>query len=174
MNSETKYVVDVMTPDPVVVGPDEDSWRAEQLAEARGVHDLLVIDEYALVGVVCLCELYDAEPAAPVSARMRKPITIEDQQTAEAAAALMDRCAVGCLPVVDWAGTLRGIVTRRDLVRAGVLEAESVRSCASCGSTHGLCRRGAEQPTFCLRCIEQTRRPRLSSEEIYFTLGGGD
>lgn len=174
MEIDTKYVVDVMTADPVVVGPDEDSWRAEQLAEARGVHDLLVIDEYALVGVVCLCELYDTEPSTPVSAKMRKAITIEDQQTAAAAAELMDRCAVGCLPVVDWAGTLRGIVTRHDLVRAGVLTPDAIRSCASCGSTHGLCSRAADQPSFCLRCIEHARRPRLSSEEIYFTLGGGD
>jgi hypothetical protein len=43
MNNETKYVVDVMTPSPTVIGPNARAWHAERVAEERGVHDLLVM-----------------------------------------------------------------------------------------------------------------------------------
>ena len=51
------YVVDVMTADPVMMGPDEAVWRADRLASEHGVHYLLVPEAYALVGVVCRCDL---------------------------------------------------------------------------------------------------------------------
>ena len=57
MNTEVKYVVDIMTSNPVVVGPETITWTAECLAQRRCVHDLLVVRGYRLVGVVCRCDL---------------------------------------------------------------------------------------------------------------------
>jgi CBS-domain-containing membrane protein len=176
MISQSKYVVDVMTPNPVLVGPETAVWIAECLAQRKGVHELLVVNGYHLTGVVCRCDLSRADADSAVRDCMRgPPITIDDQDTAIAAEQLMERSAVGCLPVVDWAGCLRGIVTRHDLVAAGVLSASQVRGCASCGSSHGLfalpCDPDAE---FCVRCLEQSRQPRNEVEQEYFTIGGGD
>jgi CBS domain-containing protein len=172
----TKYVVDVMTPNPVVVSPATVAWSAEYLAQKRGVHHLLVLDGYRLVGVVCLCDLYLAGATALVGDCMRTfPITVDDQQTAETAARLMAEHRVGCLPVLDWCGSLRGVVTRRDLRKAGVLPQEPSRACVACGATHGLSGDGdRDEVTFCLRCLEQGRRPEGTTEEMYFTLGGSD
>jgi CBS domain-containing protein len=55
-------------------------------------------------------------------------ITIRpDRAVAEAAAMMLDRC-VNRLPVVDRAGTLVGIVTRADLVRAFVRDDEAIEN----------------------------------------------
>ena len=175
MNTEVKYVVDIMTSNPVVVGPETITWTAECLAQRRCVHDLLVVRGYRLVGVVCRCDLLVAGSSARVQDCMRRnPVTIDDQQTVNMAEQLMDRCAVGCLPVVDWSGCLKGVLTLRDLANAGVLR-EGLRTCASCGSTHGLPTRIADDEiVFCARCIEQGRQPRTALEETYFITGGGD
>jgi CBS-domain-containing membrane protein len=128
------------------------------------------------VGVVCRCDLRRAGVATPIRSCMhRHPATADEQETAKIAAERMIKMRVGCLPVVDRSGTLRGMVTRRDLRRVGSIHAKDVRRCASCGSTHGLAEREDGAPVcFCLRCIEQAREPRSIADEAYFTLGGGD
>ncbi len=175
MNTDHKYVVDVMTANPVVVGPETIAWSAELLAQRKSVHDLLVVRGYRLVGVVCRCDLLVAGSAARVQDCMRtNPVTIDDQQTVDTAERLMERCAVGCLPVVDWSGCLKGVLTLRDLANAGALPRE-LRTCASSASTHGLPSRVADDEiAFCARCVEQGRQPRTALEEAYFTTGGGD
>jgi len=178
MSTQSHYVVDVMTDNPVVVGPDASAWSADCLARKRNVHHLLVVDGYRLVGVVCGCDLRRAAVDAPVAECMcPAPVTIDDQETAEAAASRMRASGVGCLPVLDWSGTLRGVVTRRDLLASGALPGAAFRECAACGSMHGLVSpdgSGDEgTATFCLRCIEQARKPRSLVDDSYFTLGGG-
>jgi signal-transduction protein with cAMP-binding, CBS, and nucleotidyltransferase domain len=153
----TKYVIDIATETPVVIGPDTLAWSAEHLAEQRGVHYLLVVDGYHLRGIVCLCDLLLASASSRVSACMHeKPLTVDDQATATEAAEMMASCQIGCLPVVDWTGGLKGIVTRHDLQRAGILGDGVVHSCASCGSTHGLRDDVHDgEPCVCFRCAAQ-------------------
>lgn len=150
----TKYVIDIASRNPVVIGPETAAWAAEHLAEQRGVHYLLVVDSYALQGVVCLCDLSLASASAPVSTCMHRwPTTVDDQATATEAAELMSHCQIGCLPVVDWSGGLRGVVTRHDLRTAGVLNGDEVATCSSCGSTHGLLELDeGESLQLCFRC----------------------
>jgi len=176
MGSATKYVIDIATGNPVIVGPQTMAWAAEHLAEKRGVHYLIVLDGYRLAGVVCCCDLFSAGAAALVNDCMRTElVTIDDQATAAEAARLMRDRDVGCLPVVDWTGALRGIVTRRDLARVGALDGEPTRACASCGSTHGVMwPEEGGSIAFCHRCIDHARPPRASIDEAYFVLGGGD
>jgi len=176
MDREPEFVVDVMTEHPVVVGPDMPAWSADCLARTRNVHYLLVVDAYRLVGVVCGCDLEHAGADASVGSCMcDHPVTVDDQATAEAAAARMRSRRVGCLPVVDWSGALRGVVTRHDLRASGALPDRAVR-CESCGSTHGLPFTDATQdtPVFCTRCAEDAAQPRNTIDEAYITLGGGD
>lgn len=179
MSSETQYVVDIMTPNPVVVGPDMTAWAADCLARERGVHYLLVMDRYRLVGVVCDCDLSRVGATVRVGFCMRRdPTTIDDQRTAASASALMEKRAIGCLPVVDWSGALRGVVTRHDLHHAGIAASGADLTCASCGSSHGLVPPGGSSDEalvrFCARCVDQGRQPRSALDEHYFTLGGGD
>jgi signal-transduction protein with cAMP-binding, CBS, and nucleotidyltransferase domain len=122
----TKYVIDIASDSPVVIGSETSAGSAEHLAEKRGVHYLLVLDGYRLEGIVCLCDLFIAGASTRVGDCMHKtPKTVDDQATAADAAEMMSDCHVGCLPIVDWTGSLRGIVTRQDLERAGVLSRPS-------------------------------------------------
>ena len=167
MKVESKFVVDVMAPNPVTVGPDTDVSSAERLARTRSVHDLLVVSGYQLAGVVCRCELYLASGRTVADCMCANPVTIDDQSTVGVAVDLMRRHAVGCLPVVDWSGSLRGVVTSHDLADVGALGDGGVRRCDSCGSTHGL---AAGQGRFCALCLE-IGRPASSFGPAHFERG---
>jgi CBS domain-containing protein len=172
-----RYVVDLMTPNPVVVGAGASAWSAECLAEERNVHHLIVMDHYELVGEVCRCDLRAARAEEPVVRCMHSPpVTVDDQETADVAFGIMSQRHVGCLPVVDWMGGLHGIITRSDLCRAGLPQDDAVsRACAACGATSGLCfEEGDGGIVFCERCVEQAKASKTPGELFYFIDGGGD
>jgi hypothetical protein len=74
--------------------------------------------------------------------------------------------AVGCLPLFA-GGLLLGVVTRTDMLRAGVTQDELGGSCWGCGTQHALVPdRERESPTFCRECLE------CRGDSI--ELGGGD
>jgi CBS domain-containing protein len=172
--TETKrYVVNLMTPDPVVVGVETPVWQAALLAAERNVHHLLVVDQYHLVGVICCCDLLRAGVDDEVGWHHHSPaVTVEDQETATAAYDAMQTNHVGCLPVVDWCGTLHGVLTRGDLRNAGLIACESDRHCATCGSTHGLPEGVPGASLFCMVCLGQGAMGRNIMDEIYLANGG--
>jgi CBS domain-containing protein len=172
-----KCVVDLMSRAPIVVGPQTLVAAAADHAARHGVHYLLVIDGYRLKGVVCSCDLQRMSPDRRVADCMHAPpVTVDDQATGEQCAELMQRCAVGCLPVVDWSGALAGVVTRHDLREAGLSRLAGPR-CASCDSSHGLSSPGdvdAAAVMFCQRCLDQGCSATSDDGDAYFMLGGGD
>jgi predicted transcriptional regulator len=161
-----------MTRSPVLVGTDVVAHVALRLAEAQRVHHLLVVEAGRLRGRTCVCDLETARPGALVSDLMRGPgVSVPPELGVAAAARAFQTEGEGCLPVIDGDGVLVGVVTGRDLRRAGALLREpGVDSCTSCGATHGLVSaRG--QPAFCAECVRVP--PRESSAEwLYYTLGG--
>ncbi len=168
-------VVEVMSRFPVLIGAHETADAALRIAEQHRVHHLLVVDAADLTGVVCQCDLADAMPGTRVSALMRSPVIwTSETDSLEQAADTMIQCGVGCLPVLDeqhrW---LSGVLTRRDLRRAGALPGErGVDLCASCGTSHRL--RAPDfpnLPVFCFSCLDQAP-PSSGRKAIYFTLGG--
>ena len=113
-------IADWMRPKPPSTTVDTRCYAADEFAAARGVHHLLVFDRRrALVGVACRCDLGPGADRA-VGAVMSKEVFVAEPATSlgEAAAA-MRQLAIGCLPVVSGPLVI-GIVTRRDLDRAGV------------------------------------------------------
>ena len=93
---------------------------ADEFAAARGVHHLLVFDRLLeLAGVLCRCDLAHGGDR-PVAAVMSSDIfAVAPSTPIGVAAAAMRELHISCLPVVRGALVL-GIVTRRDLDRAGV------------------------------------------------------
>lgn len=148
--------------------------QAERVAETAGVHHLLVVDGPDAVGVVCLCDTARATRSEAVGGIMKSPfVFICTDWSISRAADLVRRTRVGFLPVADSEGRIVGVVTRRDLRRAGLLSDEpGVDRCASCGSSHGLsCSSYTRGIAFCRSCLEQVSH---SMRPWYFTLGGGD
>lgn len=118
-----QLVSEAMSTAVVAVGPGVAVEAARGLARRSGAHHLLVIDEGTLVGVLCGCDLDEADPGWEVSDCMSVPVmTIRPDASLAAAAATMADFEVGCLPVVAGRRVL-GMLSEEDLARAGVAAA---------------------------------------------------
>jgi predicted transcriptional regulator len=138
---------------PVTVRPETTVSNALALAREHAIDHLLLAESDNLVGVACTCDLERAPGRVPVSTCMKSPIvTADGATTIREAADLMRSRGIGCLPVV--AGRLlMGLVTRRDLIRAGVPAEALADACSSCGERHHLDPRATAAP-FCVECFE--------------------
>lgn len=147
---------------------------ANELANDRGVHHVLVTRGSALVGLACVCDLGCALDGETVSEHMKGlPVALNIDDSPDDVAQLMKSSGASCFPVADAQGRLSGVVTRSDLRHSGYLPNErGVDVCAACGSAHHLTPRCGEEPVFCADCLEQVRS--VGVPTMYFTLGGGD
>ncbi len=132
---------------------------AVKRAKSGSVHHLLVLDNGALVGVVCRCALVPPVLAGETIAdRMSTTVyTIRPWDTLEAAVAKMREHQIGCLPVVA-DNKLYGIISRSDLMGAGIDgDRFGCEFCDNCGDHHAL----RPHPMlanmlFCVDCLEKT------------------
>jgi CBS domain-containing membrane protein len=127
-------VRDLMTPDVRVVRPDDSIGALRELMQEKGIRHVPVVDDDGtLVGLVSerdvlrraaglegdvpLSVSRDLSSAVKVSELMTwGPETVESDEAAAAAAAVMLDNKYGCLPVVEQ-GALVGILTEADFVR---------------------------------------------------------
>jgi CBS-domain-containing membrane protein len=138
-------VAEIMQPSPMTVRADDGLDMIEDLMSLARVRHLPVVDGERLVGVVSLRDLlaYSLTRALDFEPRQRRVflksvdvreamserlITARPETPQTDAAALMLRHRIGCLPVVDGAGALVGIVTETDLLRAAYLGEPAPRS----------------------------------------------
>jgi len=120
-----------MTSDVKVVTPSDTLAHARRIMLRHGIGRLVVVDENEPsrpIGMLTITDIMDALlgrlSARPIDSILvgevytPDPITIERTRTVKSAAILMLRHKIGGLPVVDEKGSLVGIITRSDLVRA--------------------------------------------------------
>ena len=120
-----------MTPDPVVVSPDDCLPTASRLMKDKKIRRLPVVEGGRLVGLVTYRNLQEARPstASTLSVHealylisrlkvrdiMRKnPVTVSPEDDVLAALVAGNQKGLGCYPVVDQ-GRLVGIITATDL-----------------------------------------------------------
>jgi CBS domain-containing protein/RNA polymerase-binding transcription factor DksA len=127
-----------MSGDPVTADADESALAAHERMVRHGVRHLPIVDsERRVVGVLTIDDL---RAALPVGADLRAPIAESARETAaswtvadlmthapetlgpedtlqQAAERMADR-RIGCLPIVDGAGRLAGILSETDVLRA--------------------------------------------------------
>jgi PAS domain S-box-containing protein/TyrR family helix-turn-helix protein len=116
-------VRDYMTPNPIVVYKEETISRAASLLLENRIDGLPVVDEaYKLIGLVTKSHVFRAmknylPEETPVETLMQtRLVTLyDDQQIYEDWDEELD---AGRLPVIDRSGTLVGILTRTDILRA--------------------------------------------------------
>jgi acetoin utilization protein AcuB len=133
MDLSALLVSDYMTPNPIVVEPEDPLMRALELIRLRGVRRLPVTVAGMLVGLVTEGDLKRAEPSTltdseadfnrvmeetPISRIMiQNPVTTTADTSLLEAADVLLNTKYGALPVV--AGTtVVGILTDNDLIRA--------------------------------------------------------
>jgi CBS domain-containing protein len=120
-------VRDLMTVDPVVVGPDASAAEAERLLKTNRVSGLPVVDDGATVGVVSLTDMMVARSSAMIHAnwpRMRvrhlmstPAITVHAGTSSERAAELMVSRHIHRVVVVDDEDGPIGVLSSLDLLR---------------------------------------------------------
>lgn len=113
----------------LAVRPTDTLAYARNLMLKRDVGRLVVVDEEErLVGVITLSDITEAlvsrfstrtvDTILVEEVMTRDPITIEATRSMKTATQIMLKRRIGGLPVVDSGGSLLGIVTRSDIVRA--------------------------------------------------------
>ena len=119
-------VADIMSRDPYTLAADDDLATAENMMRIAHVRHMMVTNaRRALVGIVSLVDLMRAAEAQrlgtaapPVGEIMSTALTLVGPDTlAVDAARRMLHSKLGCLPVVDGAGQLVGVLTETDFLR---------------------------------------------------------
>ncbi len=133
MKLSTLLVSDYMTPNPILVEPEDPLMRAIEIVRLRGVRRLPVTVGGMLVGLVTEGDLKRAEPSTltdseaefnrvmeetPISRIMiQNPVTTTADASLLEAAEILLNTKYGALPVVA-GGRVVGILTDNDLIRA--------------------------------------------------------
>jgi CBS domain-containing protein len=120
---------------PLVVHPKDSIDRARSLCEEHRINQLPVVSGKTLVGIITDRDLRDAFPSVADQARdplrahaetaattveevmTQQVLTVEETDTVEHVARLMQAERIGALPVLR-DGAMVGLVTRSDLLRA--------------------------------------------------------
>jgi acetoin utilization protein AcuB len=122
-----------MTRDPLTVEADTPFLEARLILRDKRIRHLPVVDHGKLVGVVTDRDLKEAAPSRATTLDVyemnylllkmtvrdlvrREPVTIKPGNSVEKAAVLMHDNRIGCLPVVDDAGAVVGLITETDLL----------------------------------------------------------
>ena len=133
MTLHTLLVSDYMTPNPIVVEPEDPLMRAVEIIRLRGVRRLPVTVGGMLVGLVTEGDLKRAEPSTLTDSEadfnrvmeetsvarimIQNPVTITPDAPLLEAAEVLLNTKYGALPVVT-GGRVIGILTDNDLLRA--------------------------------------------------------
>lgn len=136
-------VSDIMTPDPITVGPDSTLQEALDLMVRNEIRELPVLEDERVVGIITdrdlkmvlgpgarfsdESQLDEARLARDVSVAMTAEVeTIYEDLPASEACRLLVELRVGALPVLDHQDRLVGILSATDLLShaAALFEAE--------------------------------------------------
>lgn len=128
------YVRDHMTPDPIVLAPEDTLRKARQLMEEHHLRRFPVLEDGKLVGIVTDRDVRSAGMSSAVVQERRyveyvldriqvggimtpHPITVNPETSLKEAAGIILEKKIGGLPVVD-GDELVGMITETDLIGA--------------------------------------------------------
>lgn len=128
-----KKMEELMNPRVVTVEPDDLLSTIKEIFENTQFHHLLVVEKDRLIGVISDRDLLKAispnigtaaelpRDTATLNKRVhqimsREPISIEPQASLSDAVEQFKQHSISCLPVTDVLGTVKGIITWRDLL----------------------------------------------------------
>jgi acetoin utilization protein AcuB len=126
-----------MTRNPVTIEADTPFLEARLILKEKRIRHLPVVDRGKLIGVITDRDVKEAAPSGATTLDVyemnylllkmkvrdlvkKAPITIKPTNSVEKAALLMHDHKIGCLPVVDEAGKLVGLITETDLLEVMV------------------------------------------------------
>ncbi|HTU60990.1 MAG TPA: CBS domain-containing protein [Polyangiales bacterium] len=158
----------------VTIGPEATVSDAARRLASEGISHLLVTGEGdRLLGVFCACDLEHAATGSRLRQHITaRPITVDVTTDAHVALELMEDQQVSCLPVLDAACRLRGVITLHELRRRGLVDSEEER-CSACGTTEHVRCSPHRALGLCIECSRKSEPPNVELD-IETELGGGD
>jgi CBS domain-containing protein len=163
-----RLISEVMTRPVYAIAPGTHVAEVFSASERLHVHHFPIVSGGKVVGIICTCDLLEAQPDAEVSGWARRDVaTLEPTATAQQAATLMRNQEVGSVVIVE-SSHLRGIVTREDLASDPSLALTLEEGhCSACGTRKHL-RRGPNELFLCDDCSQRARA------DSWYDTGGGD
>lgn len=128
-------IAEIMSSHPITIGMDDSLRTIQALLEKHRFHHVMVVGGGRLLGVISDRDVLrrlspfietagsQRRDEATLDLRAhqlmtRRPITVTPETDAQVAASVLVEHGISCLPVVDEAGALVGVVTWKDLLRA--------------------------------------------------------
>ena len=134
-SADALRVANLMTVDPIVIGPEQPVVEAERLLKTYRVSGLPVVDGQDLVGVLSQTDLVVARSSEMVGAHWERlrvrhlmttpPITVHATATLSHAARLMVQRHIHRLVVIGDDGAPVGVLTTLDLLRSLTEDADT-------------------------------------------------
>jgi len=111
-------VKDIMTPDPITIGPNATIFEAEKMLSINKIGRLLIVENEKLIGMLTDGDIIsERNLEAPVSEFMSADlIIINKNSTVQQAAKKLSENHIGGLPVYNDKDDLVGVVTSEDIV----------------------------------------------------------
>lgn len=126
-----------MTRNPITIEAETPFLEARLILKEKRIRHLPVVDRGKLIGVITDRDVKEAAPSGATTLDVyelnylllkmkvrdlvkKAPITIKPTNSVEKAALLMHDHKIGCLPVLDDAGKLVGLITETDLLEVMV------------------------------------------------------
>ena len=153
------------------IGPATRCDAAFRTMRRLGVRHLLIGGgDEPLLGVLCQADLRNATGHRAALSLARSVPMVAASTPIQRTTALL-RSSGSCCACVIVSRDVSGIITRGDLIRAGLDPHPGVR-CASCGDHHRVHHRLDGGCAFCPACLDAVEsRP---FDELYIDVGGGD
>ncbi len=133
-----KQIRDVMTADPVVVGPDTSVATVRETMRQRRIHHLPLVDDGRFAGVVDATQAFGWVPAEATAADLVGRMVVEAHPE-EGLFEVLGRCAWSprdvCVVTRPETHEVVGIVTERDLVRLAASHVDASRLIDQVAST---------------------------------------
>ncbi len=120
-------VSDVMTPNPETISVQATMREAQKKMRDRGITGLPVLDDGRLVGIVSIGDIIDAFDAGEIDAPVKNfmttsVVTLEDDMPLSYAITYVNKYQYRRYPVINKTGTLMGIITATDIIKALLVE----------------------------------------------------
>jgi CBS domain-containing protein len=117
----------LMTPKPVIIGPDADIRLAARLLVEHRIRRLPVVEEGHLLGLISVSDLIHAIAHLKITDEIRTKYTsntfaLWEETPLPVVGRVMEISGVDAIPILDDENKLQGIISERDLIRNSSIE----------------------------------------------------
>lgn len=117
----------LMTPKPVIIGPDADIRQAARLLVEHRIRRLPVVEEGHLLGLISVSDLIHAIAHLKITEEIKTKYTsntfaLWEETPLPVVGRVMEISGVDAIPILDDENKLQGIISERDLIRNSSIE----------------------------------------------------